>query len=79
MINDLSDLRKLLKLCRAHGVTEIDLGTLSMKLGDMPESIHAEVEEDANQKLDEAVGMPALPEELHGMDPMAFYSAGSAQ
>lgn len=37
MINDLKDLQKLLKLCRAQGVTEIDLGTLRLKFGDLPQ------------------------------------------
>ena len=37
MIKDLKDLQKLLKLCRAQGVTEIKLGTCEIKLGDIPQ------------------------------------------
>lgn len=37
MINDLKDLKKVLMLCRSMGVTEITLGTDTIKLGAMPE------------------------------------------
>lgn len=36
MIENLKDLEKLLKLCRKQGVTELSLGTVTLKLGDMP-------------------------------------------
>lgn len=36
MIKDLAELQKLLKLCRKQGVTEITLGSVSLKLGDLP-------------------------------------------
>jgi len=35
-IADLKELKKLLQLCRAQGVTEINLGEVSFKLGDLP-------------------------------------------
>ena len=33
----MKDLQKLLKLCRAQGVTEIKLGTCEIKLGELPQ------------------------------------------
>lgn len=36
MIESLKDLEKLLRLCRKQGVTEIKLGTVELKLGDLP-------------------------------------------
>lgn len=36
MIQNLKDLEKLLKLCRKQGVTELDLGEVKFKLGDLP-------------------------------------------
>lgn len=37
MINNITDLARLLKLCRKQGVTEIELGCgLKLKLGELP-------------------------------------------
>lgn len=36
MINDLKELQALFKLCRKQGVTEIDLGAIKIKFGDLP-------------------------------------------
>lgn len=36
MIENLKELEKLLKLCRKQGVTEIKLGTIELKLGELP-------------------------------------------
>lgn len=36
MIKDLKELERLLKLCRKQGVTEIELGEIKFKLGDLP-------------------------------------------
>ncbi len=36
MITTLKDLERLLKLCRKQGVTEIKLGTVEFKLGEIP-------------------------------------------
>lgn len=36
MIKDLKELERLLKLCRKQGVTEIELGEVKLKLGDLP-------------------------------------------
>ncbi len=37
MIKDQKELTSLLKLCRKQGVTEITLGGVSIKFGDMPQ------------------------------------------
>jgi hypothetical protein len=60
LISDLSDLKKLLKLCRSMGVVEIDIGSAKIKLGPMPPS--KSKEEDPEPELTE--------EEL------MFYSSG---
>jgi len=36
MIKDLTELALLLKLCRAEGVTEIDIGSHRIKFGELP-------------------------------------------
>lgn len=72
MINDLSDLKKLLRLCRSQGVTEIKLGTIELKFGDMPKDVPRETtQEDIDHQIDEMVGL------VDGVDPMAFYSVDS--
>lgn len=38
MIENLKDLERLLKLCRKQGVQELSLGTVTLKLGDLPTS-----------------------------------------
>ena len=46
MVDNLKDLEKLLKLCRKQGVTEINLGTVSFKLGELAErESHQAIEE----------------------------------
>jgi len=37
MIENLKELEKLLKLCRKQGVTELSLGQISLKLGELPQ------------------------------------------
>jgi hypothetical protein len=65
MINDLSDLKKLLKLCRMQGVTEINLGGTCIKFGDLPAKRGDEDTEDSEVPTD---GL--TPEQL------MFFSAG---
>lgn len=64
MIESLKDLEKLLKLCRKQGVTEINLGTVSFKLGDSPREVgNADSVEEADQYADFPDG-PLSNEEL---------------
>lgn len=72
MVSNLKDLEKLLKLCRKQGVTEINLGEVSFKLGDLPlEPGQQSQYEDAN--LDPYADFPSgllTPEQE------AFYASG---
>ena len=45
MIENLKDLQKLLKLCREHGVTEISLGSVSLKMVEAKEKGPDSIEE----------------------------------
>jgi hypothetical protein len=67
MIESLKDLERLLKICRKQGVTEIKLGTVDLKFGDMPKD--ATDTEDTQDSPDGIL----TPEQL------AFYSAGTDQ
>ena len=65
MIETIKDLERLLKLCRKQGVTEISLGAVSFKLGELPgEDMPVTAEQEIEDKY---AGFPegALsPEEL---------------
>lgn len=65
MIESIKDLEKLLKLCRRQGVTEINLGAVSLKLGDMPQHTAAQASEDTIEDvLEDFPDGPLSPEEL---------------
>jgi hypothetical protein len=64
MIKDLAELKKLLKLCRAEGVKEIDVGTHRIVFGEKPHR---------SKHKEEEVEREPTPEE------MAFYSVGGNQ
>lgn len=69
MIQDFKDLEKLLKLCRKQGVTDIKLGDIELKFGELPIDLSKNI--DINS--DPYVGFPGgelTPEQL------MFYSAG---
>lgn len=65
MIDDLAELKKLLRICRSQGVTEIEFGNVKLKLGDMPEqTIQNGVIQDSTDKY---AGFPEgelTPEQL---------------
>lgn len=65
MIESLKDLKNLLKLCRQNGVTEITVGSCSLKLGEPPVSANLEVEEmdEADGQFIEAAEAPLTHEE----------------
>lgn len=66
MIENLKDLKALLKLCRQNGVTEIDWGKGSLKLGEMPsQSANPDIEEldDQEALFIEAAEAPLTHEE----------------
>ena len=74
MINSLKDLKHLLALCRKQGVTELKLGDVQFKLGDLPpEPRRHDSDVESDDLLDPLAGFPTgelTPEQL------MFYSAG---
>lgn len=71
MVQNLKDLEKLLKLCRRQGVTEINLGSVSFKLGDLPPEKHEEkLEQDTDDQWANFPVGDLTPDQL------AYYSAG---
>ena len=70
MIESLKDLEKLLKLCRKQGVTEIDLGTVRFKLGDLPQESNPIRIEEENDPYKSFPDGELSPEQL------MFYSSG---
>lgn len=69
MITDLKDLQKLLKLCRAQGITDFKMNGLEIKFGDLPiESKRSiSIEESESSDLNPYDGLPNRifsPEEL---------------
>lgn len=73
MVENLKDLEKLLKLCRRQGVTEINLGAVSFKLGDLPAEKEKQTENMTEDLEDQWANFPAgdlTPEQL------TYYSSG---
>lgn len=73
MINDLKDLKALLKLCRNQGITNFKMGDLEIKFGDLPQT------QGALQDLsDENVASPYanFPSGELTPEQLAFYSSG---
>lgn len=65
MVQSLKELEKLLKLCRKQGVTEIALGEVSFKLGDIPRvnSNTDDIEDDEGEFIN-ALETPMSQEEM---------------
>jgi len=53
MIQDISDLKKLFKLCRDQGVDNIEIGTLKIKFGTLPDK-----RESPTTSYEEVMGEP---------------------
>lgn len=71
MINDLTELKKLLQLCRKQGVTELKFGGVELKLGELPQE-----PTQAQQELDPADPYANFPSGELTPDQLAFYSSG---
>jgi hypothetical protein len=72
-VNDIKELKALLKLCRSQGVTEITLGAVSFKLGDLPEVQSVNQSHAQEEVKDPLAGFPdgiLTPEQL------MYYSSG---
>lgn len=59
MIENLKDLERLLKLCRKQGVTDINLGSVSLKLGELPTESSPQTPE--QEMEDKYAGFPDGP------------------
>ncbi len=70
MIENLKDLEKLFKLCRKHGITEIDLSRTSFKLGDLPTKEENQLAETETDPYSNFPTGELTPEQL------MFYSSG---
>lgn len=75
MINDLSDLQKLLKLCRKQGVLEIEVAGVKLKLGDLPtETMQSAQAEQTDSLTDNPYAN--FPNRILTNDELALWSAG---
>jgi hypothetical protein len=71
MIENLKDLEKLFKLCRKHGIQEIDLSRTQFKLGDLPK------DETELQEVTESVEPYGnFPQGELTPEQLIFYSSG---
>ncbi len=64
MIENLKDLKSLLKLCRQNGVTEIKLGAIELRLGELPKAQGEASTEDEEDNFADFPDGPLTPEEL---------------
>lgn len=63
---NLKDLKAILKLCRAQGVTDLTLGELSIKFGEMPKT-----KEELEAETADVTTNPIMPSD----EDMAFWSS----
>lgn len=72
MITDLKDFQKLLKICRAQGITELDLHGLKVKFGELPMTVGQ------TQDIPTETGNPYanFPQGELTPEQLMFYSAG---
>lgn len=73
MITNLKDLEKLLKLCRKQGVLEIDLGSVKLKLGNLPQAVESVGEQDEIESDNPYANFPSGP---LSPEQLMFYSSG---
>jgi hypothetical protein len=77
MINDLKDLKALLKLCRSQGVTDIELGTIKLKFGDMPTENGSQVAYEQTE-IESDNPYANFPSGILTPSQLAFYSSGGS-
>ena len=73
MINDLKDLQKLFKICRAQGITDFKMNGIEIKLGELPLTEKQYQEQVSQQDVTSYGNFPQgdlTPEQL------MFYSSG---
>ena len=75
MINDLKDLKALLKLCRSQGVTEIKLGTVEFKLGEIVNDNRSQSPHDDNEITSDNP-YSNFPDGILSPEQLTYYSSG---
>lgn len=73
MINDLKDLQKLFKLCRAQGITDFKMNGLELKLGEMPQQTSGQSINEDEITLNPYDG---FPQEILNPEQLAHYASG---
>lgn len=76
MINDLKDLQKLFKLCRAQGVTSIKLNGVEINFGDMPQVIGSQAGSVLESGQDTENPYANFPQGVLTPEQLMFYSSG---
>lgn len=75
MINDLKELQKLFKLCRAQGITEIKLNGVEFKMGDLPRE-PGEASSISDSELSPQNPYANFPQGELTPEQLIFYSSG---
>lgn len=76
MIKDLRELQALLKLCRKQGVTDITVGGVSIKFGDLPPRKAGEPEKDEETETEAAPDPDPLAPTGLTPEQLMFFSVG---
>lgn len=74
MINDLKELQKLFKICRAQGITDFKMNGIEIKFGDMPLT-QTQIQEQSNYQ-DETNPYANFPDRELTPEELAFFSSG---
>lgn len=74
MINDLKDLQKLFKLCRAQGITDLKIGGIEVKFGDVPQTTTAMADNFSSE--DPANPYANFPQGELTPEQLMFYASG---
>lgn len=74
MINDLKELQKLLKLCRAQGITDFKMNGIEIKFGELPQQSSSMT--DSLSQEDIANPYANFPQGELTPEQLMFYSSG---
>jgi hypothetical protein len=75
---EIKELEKILKLCRKQGVTEIDLGDVKFKLGDLPAPKSSSSEETIIEQDIEEDPYAYFPQGILTSEQLAHYASGGS-
>ncbi len=73
MIQDLKDLKALLKICRSQGITEIKLNGVEVKFGDLPQEVGST---NYTENISIANPFANFPKDELSPEQLMFYSSG---